>query len=623
MKTLKLIIIALLLGTTGLSKAHAYDFSLDCNSGQTLYFNIIDRTNHYVEVTFPGIGYLDPWTDYSKPEGDILLPLNVTYNNDTYSLVQIGERAFFECKDISSISIPNSIISIEREAFGGCVGITSINIPSSVSYIGGHVFEGTGWYNNQSEDILYLDGWCLGFKGNEPIGHVEILDGTKHIAGKAFEFCDSLRSITIASSVTSIGESAFRMSGLITISIPNSVVHIGNYAFSTCSDLVSVAISNSITSIGDFTFWECVNLNSIEIPNSVSSIGKAAFTKCSSLTTIVIPSSVTTISQNPFYDCEKLETIIVDDNNTVYDSRNNCNAIIETESNEMITGCKNTIIPNSVTSIGFSAFRGCSGLASINIPNSIISIGESAFCKCGTMTSVTLPNSVTSIGKDAFFRCDSLNTVICLNTEPPTLGAWAFGVLTGDYYAELIVPCGHEEAYKESNWNYYFKSIEEDCNMYSIIAMDADGGSIGLSQSQARLGEEVMITPNPNQDFVLLSVAVCNADDETQLVPVWDNKFTMPNFDVIVKPHFSHTSVDEIGTIPVSIYPNPVKNKVTIETENIKHISISNIMGQVINDVAAEGDSFEYDFGGYEAGVYLIRIETSSGTVSKRIVVTK
>ena len=189
--------------------------------------------------------------------------------------------------------------------------------------------------------------------------------------------------------------------------IPNNVTSIGNYAFSGCSSLTSITIPNSVTSIGDEAFAWCSSLTSITIPNSVTSIGDEAFAWCSGLTTMVVSSG-----------------------NTKYDSRDNCNAFIETATNTLISGCQNSVIPNSVTRIGNNAFNGHSGLTSVEIPNSVTSIGDGAFYGCSSLTSVEIGNSVTSIGGHAFEYCSGL-TSMTIGNSVTSIGDYAFYECSG------------------------------------------------------------------------------------------------------------------------------------------------------------------------------------------------
>ena len=264
--------------------------------------------------------------------------------------------------------------------------------------------------------------------------------GTLISYGIIFDDIDSLTSVTIPSSVTTIGYSAFgRCSGLTNITIPNGVTSIGGSAFERCSGLTSITIPNSVTSIGEGAFSGCSGLTSITIPNGVTSIGEGAFAFCSSLTSVEIPNSVTSISDGAFGGC---------------------------------TGLTSMTIPNSVTSIGTDAFNGCSGLTNINIPNSVTSISDGAFEACSGLTSVTIPSSVVSIGNKAFYGCGSLTSVTCEPTTPPSLGTT--DVFKGTTYSlKIYVECDSVVAYRAaSGWDSYSSKIfspDENCENNTVI----------------------------------------------------------------------------------------------------------------------------------------------------------
>ena len=246
-------------------------------------------------------------------------------------------------------------------------------------------------------------------------------------------------SIIIPASVTydsqkptvyQIGSGAFYgCTDLTSVTIPNSVKDISNYAFYGCRSLTSITIPEGVTRISDHTFGGCTGMQSVTIPSTVKEIEEEAFSNCSSLTSVTFPSKVTSIGKYAFSYCGGLTSMKVDEGNTTYDSRNNCNAIIETATNTLIAGCKNTIIPNSVTSIGEDAFHYNSGLTSITIPNSVTSIGVCAFIGCSGLTSVTIPNSVTDIESSTFWKCSSLTSVTIPNSVT-SIGFNAFGDCT-------------------------------------------------------------------------------------------------------------------------------------------------------------------------------------------------
>ena len=380
------ILLTVLMSMAG-AKAFAYDFDRK-NDGVTIYYNLINNKTQ-VEVTYYSyLGY-----SHIKYTGRVTIPEKVVYNSKYYFVTSIGNSAFSGCSGLTYVSIPSNVTSIGNSAFSGCSGLTYVTLPSSLKTIGNSAFSG-----------------CSG------LTYVTIPSSVTSIGNSAFYDCRKLSSVTIPNSVTSIGSSAFQnCKGLTSVTIPNSVTSIGSSAFQNCSGLTSVTIPNNVTSIGTSVFKGCSGLTSVTIRKGVTSIGGSAFEDCSGLTTVIIPNSVESIGTSVFKGCSGLTSLKVESGGK-YDSRNNCNAIIETSSNTLIAGLKNTTIPNSVTSIGTSAFDGCGGLTSVTIPNSVTSIGERAFAGCSGLTSVTIPNSVSSIGQSAFNGCSGLTSVTIPNS---------------------------------------------------------------------------------------------------------------------------------------------------------------------------------------------------------------
>ena len=300
---------------------------------------------------------------YMGTETELVLPL--TCNEKAYRIYQY---AFENNTDIQSVIISNGVTSIGAYAFNGCSNMTSITIGNAVTSIG----------------------------------------------NSAFEDCKSLTSVAIPDSVTSIGMRAFQNCTRLTCaSLSNAVTSIGSSTFYGCSGLTGIDIPNNVTSIGSSAFYGCSGLTSIDIPNNVTSIGSSAFSGCTGLTSIDIPDCVTRIESSAFGNCPKIESITVSNGNTKYYSVENC--LIEKNTNVLVLGCKNSVIPNGVTSIGSYAFYGCSGLTSITIPDGVTSIGKSAFEKCRSLTSIAIPDSVNNIDASAFAYCDGLVNISLSN----------------------------------------------------------------------------------------------------------------------------------------------------------------------------------------------------------------
>ena len=397
------------------------------------------------------------------------------------SVTSIGSGAFWGCTGLTSVIIGNGVTSIDSSVFWGCSDLTSVIMGDSVTSIGNDAFYGCT--NLTSVYVDDIAAWCaISFGGNaNPLSYAEnfyldnelvteivIPDGVTSIDAWAFYGCSSLVSITIPDSVTSIGSSAFSgCTGLTSITIPDDVTSIGSYAFSRCTGLTSITIPDSVTSIGDYAFSECDGLTSITIPDSVTSIGDRAFSGCSSLYEIINLSDLPlTIGSSDYGDVAYYAKVIIDqEGNKTYrdeasgfeyvDTADGFRFMKENSQYTLITylgdedtvtlpltingqdytidwigGASHVIIPEGMTSIGWGAFSGCTGLTSITIPDSVTSIGNSAFDGCRSLTSITIPDSVTSIGALAFCGCTGLTSITIPNSVK-SIGWEAFYHCTG------------------------------------------------------------------------------------------------------------------------------------------------------------------------------------------------
>lgn len=437
----------------------AYDVEVD-----GIYYNL-DAESKQASITTGEVGYA----------GSIIIPSKITLDEVEYAVVAIEAEAFKDCTSLTSIAIPRCLTSFGDRAFSGCTSLTSIcclhsnwaEVPTL----------GTDAFSNISQDavLYYRSTYILtnilanllpffdeehrkeiatsytaengvtysldyefaasvsgssGVSGDVTVPSTINANGgftytVKQIGDYAFSNNTSMTSIDLPSTIITIGYKAFNgCTGLTSVTLPNSVTGISSGVFGGCSNLTHLDLGNSVEYVGQ-EIISGAPLSSITLPHSLTSIDWGAFTDCPELTSLVIPSSVTDIGNGIIRNCPKLVSLVVEDSNTKYDSRNNCNAIIETSSNMLVAGCSKTVIPDGITSIRTESFMKCGGLTSIDIPNSVQSIGSGAFVFCPDLTSVTIGDGVTAIEDNTFSTCPKLET-LTLGSRVESIGRNAF-----------------------------------------------------------------------------------------------------------------------------------------------------------------------------------------------------
>ena len=429
----------------------------------------IDNLDGYLFYTYDGVNYL---LGYTGTDTELILPDR--YNGGEY---EIYRYAFYYCKRLTSVTIGEGVTSIGDDAFSGCVKLVEVINKSSLNITAGSRDYGyVGYYaievHNGESKIDNLDGYL--FYTYDGVNYLFGYTGTDtglilpdryngedyRINQYAFTYCDSLTSVTIPDSMTSIGNYAFHNCYRLTsVTIGNSVTSIGEYAFYSCSSLTSVTIPDGVTGIGDYAFAYCSSLTSVTIPDSMTSIGDDAFAWCDSLTSVTIPDSVTSIGSDAFYGCpittatiptiaissipkNSLQTVVITGGESIgLMAFLNCTSLTSVTIPDGVTGigdyafayCRSltsVTIPDSVTSIGNRAFDDCDSLTSVVIPDSVTSIGDYAFFRCSNLTNVMIPDSVTSIGNGAFYGCTGL-TSVTIPDSVTSIGDSAFSGCTG------------------------------------------------------------------------------------------------------------------------------------------------------------------------------------------------
>ena len=326
-----------------------------------------------VELQFKLNEETDTYTAYIDHMGTTSgkLEIPAVYNDKPVTALGYDSYySYFEI-EIKSIVLPDSVTEINAEVFERCVDVKKVVVS-----------ENNPVYHSKGNCLIETETNKLVFARKKSV----IPDDVKAIGDYAFVKCSALKSITLPDGVTAIGE----------------------YAFKDCDKLTSITLPSGVTSIGDYAFAGCYALASIDLPDDLVSSGNHAFDFCE-ITSVSIPAGETSIGSQTFYTCKKIESITVSQENAVYHSTSNC--LIETETNKLVLGCMNSVIPDEVTAIGDYAFAACVGLEKIVIPAYVTSIGYGAFEGCLALKSVEFGISVTRIENHAFGNCDSLTAI--------------------------------------------------------------------------------------------------------------------------------------------------------------------------------------------------------------------
>ncbi len=391
-------------------------------------------------------------------------------------LTSIGYGMFTYTTKLKELNlIGTQVKTIKDNAFRNS-GITTVDLPRTLTEIGTSVF----WDCPDIEVIRVASGNTI-YDSRNNCNAVIVTATNKLIIGS--------NKTVIPRTVKFIGESAFRgRAKLTSLGLHDAVEEIQSFAYAGCTALKSAFIPAGVRYVGRGVFIHCENLKYINvdeknerydsrfdcdaiietqpailkagcsstiIPGNILTIYEYAFEGIN-IQSIDIPASVTTIHERAIYNCALLGSITVDEKNSVYDSRDNCNAIIKTKTNELIVGCYNTVIPNGVKSIANYAFEEVGHLGDVIIPPSVTSIGDYAF-KGSFLTGVYLPPSITSIGKYAFARNSGIKEIVACMTTPPTIAETSFT----DENTKLIVPPDTKAKYQAAEYWKNFKTIEE------------------------------------------------------------------------------------------------------------------------------------------------------------------
>ena len=468
-------------------------------------------------LTISGTGAMKEYDPYKAPWYDSRSRVKSAVIAD--GVTSIGDYAFRDCYNLASVTIPDSVTSIDWSAFAGCASLTSVTIPGSVTSIGGAAFSDCTSLTSVTIPDSVTSIGDYAFSDCTSLTSVTIPNSVTSIGHDAFYNCASLTSVMIPDSMTSIGNDAFHYcKSLTSVTIPDSVTSIDVNAFAGCTSLTSVEIPDSVTSIDGGAFYNCKSLTSVTIPDSVTSIGDGAFAYCTSLTSVAIPDSVTSIGDGAFASCTSLTGIWAAEGSSHYAS--DAFGVLFNKDKTTLVQCPGAFsgsyaIPDSMTSIDWRAFAGCTSLTSVTIPSSVTSIGGATFSDCSSLTSVTIPSGVTSIRDYTFNGCTSL-TCVTIPDSVTSIGGWAFS------YCKSLTSVTIPDGVTSIGWAAFY-----DCtSLTDVYYAGSEAQWKAISISSLSYGNDDLLTANIHYYSVDPGAysSIYGADAQTRALTVYGNK---------------------------------------------------------------------------------------------------
>ena len=543
----------------------------DCGLSEPLY-------NSHIFAYFPD-GYA---SEYVIPDGiEKIAPYAFEECNSLVSIsmpnsvTSIGLGAFNFCRNLETVNMGNSVTYIGESAFFACESLASINFPNSVTFVGDAAFMGTDW-----PEPIYNEHVFAYYPESDTASCYIIPEGIEQIAGDAFLGCYNLTSVSIPNSVTYVGEFAF--GDCYGIEEPLFNAHC--FALMPMDYAVTeYVIPEGIEQIAGGAFESCERLRSITLPKSVTSIGKYAFELCTNLTTFELPNSVTEIGDFAFMDCESLSEPVYNDHIFAYFPSRYA----------QLNNITHYEVPEGIETIAYCAFW--SGWYSYNF----------------LLTSVTLPTSLIYLSENSFYNCSGLRSIRIKAMTPPD----SFDGLYSLDLEEIIVPCGAETDYKGSDfWSEYYDLIHEGgLFALEVTSSDETQGTIAfLQEPDCDNGNVAIFEAIPNEGgHYFTQWSDGNTDNPRTLIV---------EEDTYLVAYFEYDGVGE-NEGEISIFPNPTKGLLNVSGEGFKEIRVFNAMGQMVKQQSINREEIlQIDMSDQSSGVYLLQAVSEDNTFITRFV---